>query len=94
MYAGTPLLTPRNPATDRRQVTVLFADLAGYTDLAERLDPEDLQEIQAAFFNTVTPPITAYGGSVEKYIGDAVMAVFGVPQAHEDDPERAVCAAR
>jgi ABC-type oligopeptide transport system substrate-binding subunit/class 3 adenylate cyclase len=77
----------------RRQVTVLFADLVGFTALSELMDPEEVREIQDAYIEAVTPPIEAYGGSVEKYIGDAVLAVFGVPQAHEDDPERAVRAA-
>ena len=57
------------------------------------MDPEDVRELQNAYFAAVTPQITAYGGAVEKYIGDAILAVFGVPQAHEEDPERAVRAA-
>src|SRR5512136_654102 len=77
--------------TDRRQVTILFADLADFTALAEHTDPEDLRELQTAFFAAVSAPIQAHGGVIEKYIGDAVLAVFGVPQAHEDDP---VCAVR
>ena len=87
-------LTALQPAEEqRKQVTVLFADLVGFTSMAESLDPEELREIQQAYFNTVTQPIEDYGGSVEKYIGDAILAVFGVPSAHEDDPERAVRAA-
>ncbi|MEZ4769747.1 MAG: ABC transporter substrate-binding protein [Caldilineales bacterium] len=81
------------PDEQRKLVTVLFADLAGWTALGEQLDPEEVQAIQRAYFDAVTPPIEQHGGSVEKYIGDAVLAVFGVPQAHEDDPERAVRAA-
>ena len=77
----------------RKLVTVLFADLAGFTAIAERMDPEDVRELQDTYFAAVTQPIESYGGSVEKYIGDAVLAVFGVPQAHEDDAERAVRAA-
>ncbi|MFH1085636.1 MAG: AAA family ATPase [Chloroflexota bacterium] len=61
--------------------------------MAERLDPEDVRELQDAYYAAVTAPIISYGGSLEKYIGDAVLAVFGVPQAHEDDPERAALAA-
>ncbi len=77
----------------RKQVTVLFADLVGFTALSERMDPEDVREVQDALIGAVTPSIKLYGGSVEKYIGDAILAVFGVPQAHEDDPERAILAA-
>ena len=80
-------------AEDRRLVTVLFADLVGFTAMSERLDPEQVQEIQQAYFETVTKPIQDHGGVVEKYIGDAVLAVFGVPEIHEDDPERAIHAA-
>ena len=80
-------------AEDRRLVTVLFADLAGWTKMAEQMDPEDVQAIQRAYFAAVTPAIEQHGGAVEKYIGDAVLAVFGVPHAHEDDPERALRAA-
>jgi class 3 adenylate cyclase len=79
-------------AEERKVVTVLFADLVGFTARAERLDPEDLRAIQSAYFERVRQEIEAFGGTVEKFIGDAVMAVFGVP-AHGDDPERAVRAA-
>jgi ABC-type oligopeptide transport system substrate-binding subunit/class 3 adenylate cyclase len=79
--------------TDRRQVTVLFADLADFTARAEHTDPEDLRELQTAFFAATSAPIHAHGGVVEKYIGDAVLAVFGVPQTHEDDAVRAARAA-
>ena len=77
----------------RRVVTILFADLAGFTALSERMDPEDVRALQDAYFAAVSKPIETYGGSVEKYIGDAILAVFGAPQAHEDDPERAIHAA-
>ena len=80
-------------AEDRRLVTVLFADLVGFTAMSERLDPEQVQEIQQAYFEAVTKPIQDHGGVVEKYIGDAILAVFGVPEIHEDDPERAIHAA-
>jgi len=93
LYSDAPRPASVGATTDRRRVTVLFADLVGFTALAERLDPEDLREIQAAYFAAITPPITAFGGSIEKYIGDAILAVFGAPQAHEDDAERAVHAA-
>ena len=78
---------------DRRLVSVLFADLSGSTPLGERLDPEDLRRILGAFFAALVRPIHRYEGTVEKYIGDAVMAVFGAPVSHEDDAERAVRAA-
>ena len=86
-------LDPATPDEQRKLVTVLFADLAGWTKMSEQMDPEDVQTIQQAYFAAVTPAIEKHGGAVEKYIGDAVLAVFGVPQAHEDDPERAVRAA-
>ncbi len=78
---------------DRRQVTVLFADLSGFTALAERLDPEDVRAFQNALFEALAQAIARYDGFVEKFVGDAVMAVFGAPIAHEDDPERALDAA-
>jgi class 3 adenylate cyclase/tetratricopeptide (TPR) repeat protein len=77
----------------RKLVTVIFADLAGFTALSERLDPEEVREIQQAYFDMVTAPIHEQGGKVEKYIGDAILAVFGLPQAREDDPERSLRAA-
>jgi len=77
----------------RRVVTVLFADLTSSTELADDMDPEDVRTLLAAFFATMTREIRRHGGTVEKYIGDAVMAVFGLPIAHEDDPVRAVRAA-
>jgi class 3 adenylate cyclase len=77
----------------RRVVTVLFADLTSSTELADGMDPEDVRALLAAFFATMTREIRRHGGTVEKYIGDAVMAVFGLPVAHEDDPVRAVRAA-
>src|SRR5437879_773781 len=78
---------------DRRLVSVLFADLSGSTPLGERLDPEDLRRILGAFFAALVRPIQRYEGTVEKYMGDAVMAVFGAPISHEDDAERTVRAA-
>jgi predicted ATPase/class 3 adenylate cyclase len=78
---------------DRRHVTVLFADLSGFTTLAERLDPEDVRAFQTRLFETLGGVITRYDGFVEKFVGDAVLAVFGAPVAHEDDPERACDAA-
>ncbi|HET8525400.1 MAG TPA: adenylate/guanylate cyclase domain-containing protein [Actinomycetota bacterium] len=78
---------------DRRLVTILFTDVTGSTGLGERLDPERLQELMATYFGAMREEIEAEGGTVEKFIGDAVMAAFGVPVAHEDDPARALRAA-
>ena len=78
---------------ERRVVTIMFADITGSTPLADKLDPEDLRAILAGYFNLMAEQIRRHGGTVEKYIGDAVMAVFGAPIAHEDDPDRAVRAA-
>ncbi len=78
---------------ERRLVTVLFADLVGFTGRAESTDPEQVRELQRSYFGAVAAEVERYGGSVEKYIGDAVMALFGVPQAHDDDAERALHAA-
>jgi class 3 adenylate cyclase/tetratricopeptide (TPR) repeat protein len=81
------------PSEERRVVTVMFADITGSTPLADRLDPEDMRAILTGYFNLMTEQIRKHGGTVEKYIGDAVMAIFGVPITHEDDPDRAVRAA-
>ncbi|MEO7913407.1 MAG: adenylate/guanylate cyclase domain-containing protein, partial [Roseiflexaceae bacterium] len=77
----------------RKQVTVLFADMAGFTATAETLDPEDVRDIIRAYFGRLSAAITRQGGWIEKFIGDAVMAIFGIPAAQESDPERAVRAA-
>ncbi len=71
-------------------VTVLFADLAGSTALIERLDPEDVRTLQGELFGLARDAVERHGGVTEKFVGDAVLAVFGIPQAHEDDAERAV----
>jgi class 3 adenylate cyclase len=78
---------------ERKIVTVIFADLVGFTARAELLDPEDVREILQAYHTRVKAEIERFGGVVEKFIGDAVMGVFGAPAAHGDDPERAVRAA-
>lgn len=78
---------------ERKHVTVLFSDLSGYTAMTEKLDPEDVKEIMRRLFGEITQIISKYDGFIEKFIGDAVMAVFGVPTAHEDDPVRAIRAA-
>jgi class 3 adenylate cyclase/tetratricopeptide (TPR) repeat protein len=85
------------PATsaheERKIVTVLFADLVGFTSRSEKLDPEDVRAFLSPYYTRLRRELEGYGGTVEKFIGDAVMAIFGAPVAHEDDPERAVRAA-
>jgi class 3 adenylate cyclase/tetratricopeptide (TPR) repeat protein len=78
---------------ERRVVTVVFADIVGFTTLSERLDPEDVRELSATVLGRLAEAITLYGGTIDKFMGDAVMALFGAPVAHEDDPIRAVHAA-
>ena len=80
--------------SERKYVTVLFADISGYTAIAQRLDPEEVRDIVRQVFAEVARIISKYGGSIEKYAGDAIMAIFGVPKSHEDDPVRAIKAAR
>jgi class 3 adenylate cyclase/predicted ATPase len=81
------------PVAERRLVTVLFADLVGFTTLSEGRDPETVRELLTRYFELAQDVIGRYGGTVEKFIGDAVMAIWGAPTAHEDDAERAVRAA-
>jgi class 3 adenylate cyclase/tetratricopeptide (TPR) repeat protein len=101
---GTPLASPASPtaappapaaapAAERRLVSVLFADLVGFTTLSETRDSEEVRELLSRYFETSRRLIELYGGTVEKFIGDAVMAVWGTPVATEDDAERAVRAA-
>src|SRR6202162_930238 len=78
---------------ERKVVTVLFADLVGFTARAETLDPEDVEAILRPYHERLRSELERFGGTVEKFIGDAVMGLFGAPLAHEDDPERAVRAA-
>jgi class 3 adenylate cyclase/predicted ATPase len=92
-FCGTPLQQAAAPVEVRKTVTVLFSDVAGSTALGERLDPESLREVMGRYFDVMRAAIERHGGTVEKFIGDAVMAVFGLPQAHEDDALRAVRAA-
>src|SRR5919109_1289792 len=90
---GAPLAPP-DPGSERRKtVTVLFCDVIGSTALGERLDPESLRRVLARYFDVAREAVGRHGGVVEKFIGDAVMAVFGVPQVHEDDALRACRAA-
>lgn len=93
--AAIPSATPPTleAVAERRLVTVLFADLVGFTTLSESRDPEEVRELLSRYFDTCRRLIELYGGTVEKFIGDAVMAVWGAPVATEDDAERAVRAA-
>ncbi len=81
------------PTAERRFVSILFADLVGFTTLSEEQDPEEVRDLLSRYFETARDVIEGYGGTLEKFIGDAVMAVWGAPVAREDDPERAVRAA-
>ncbi|MBV8613225.1 MAG: AAA family ATPase, partial [Acetobacteraceae bacterium] len=81
---------PAVPAAERRQVTVMLADLVNSTEIGARLDPEDTHEVIRAWRDCVTGLIVRHGGFVSHYMGDAALALFGYPQAHEADPERAV----
>ena len=88
--AAAPPATPRGDKAERRQVTVMFSDLVGSTALATRMDPEDLREIISAYQRCVADTVRRFDGFVAKYLGDGVLVYFGYPEAHEDDPERAV----
>src|SRR2546423_3370859 len=91
---ATPLAeVEETPQEERKVVTVVFADLVGFTSTAEKLDPEEVRAILRPYHVRLKTEFERFGGTVEKFIGDAVMAVFGAPIAHEDDPERAVRAA-
>ena len=90
---AAPLSEPRLVEEQRKTVTVLFCDVAGSTALGEKLDPEALRLVLARYFERMKAIVEYHGGTVEKFIGDAVMAVFGVPVLHEDDALRALRAA-
>ncbi len=82
------------PDAERKQITALFLDLTGYTAMTERLDPEDVKEIMSWIFGRVREVVTRYDGFIERFMGDGVLALFGALKAHEDDPVRAIRAAR
>ena len=84
---------PARPSGSRRTVTILFADVVGSTSLGEQLDPEALRGLLARYFERARTIVERHGGTIEKFIGDAIMAVFGIPAVHEDDALRAVRAA-
>src|SRR5205085_11419277 len=81
---------PEAPPEERRTASVLFADLSGYTAAAERMDPEAVKALVDRTLRRLGDEIERFGGTIDKFIGDNVMGVFGAPVAHEDDPERAV----
>src|SRR5918911_83033 len=85
---------PGRDSGGRRQLTVMFADLVGSTALATRLDPEEMREVLRAYQDAVAGAVARFEGHLAKFMGDGVLAYFGWPQAHEDDPERAVRAGR
>ena len=89
---GAPLVV-EEVREERKVVSIVFVDLVGSTARAERLDPEDVRALLASYHARVRRELERHGGTVEKFIGDAVVAVFGAPVVHEDDPERAVRAA-
>jgi class 3 adenylate cyclase len=93
LACAAPLVAPAPRREERKVVSVLFCDLVGFTSRAERLDVEDVRGVLAPYYARLRGELERFGGTVEKFIGDAVMALFGAPVAHEDDPERAVRAA-
>src|ERR671934_1874428 len=93
LACGSPLAAEEAPSEERRLITSVFTDVVGSTATAEKLDPEDVHRRLQPYFELVRRELQHYGGTLEKYIGDAVVAMFGAPVAHEDDPERAVRAA-
>src|SRR4051812_39272531 len=90
---GARLTSAERPVEERKVVTVVFCDLVGSTARAEKADPEDVRAQLSSYHARVRAELERHGGTVEKFIGDAVVAVFGAPLVHEDDPERAVRAA-
>ncbi len=95
LVAGVETSKPKlHTESQRKRVTVLFSDMSGYTSLSERLDPEEIQDIMNRIFDEIARVVVNYEGFIEKFIGDAVMAVFGIPKSHEDDAIRAVRVAR
>src|SRR5580765_2789360 len=82
--------TPDEPAEERKVVTVLFCDLVGFTAHSDRADPEDVRAALRPYHALAKREIERFGGTLDKFIGDGVLGVFGAPAAHEDDPERAV----
>ncbi len=92
-FCGTAVEAGPKAAEERRTVTILFVDLVGFTERSDRADPEDVRRTLVPFHRRVKEDLERFGGTLDKFIGDAVMGVFGAPVAHEDDPVRAVHAA-
>jgi class 3 adenylate cyclase/tetratricopeptide (TPR) repeat protein len=90
LACGAPLAAPAPRAEERKLITVLFCDIVGSTAKAEHMDPEDVRARLGPYYTRLRSELERFGGTVEKFIGDAVVAIFGAPVAHEDDPERAV----
>ena len=93
LACGSPLPAAPPPQEYRKVVTIVFSDLKGSTSMGEKLDSESLREVMTRYFDAMRAELERHGGVVEKFIGDAIMAVFGLPKLHEDDALRAVRAA-
>src|SRR2546430_8691047 len=89
----TAAIEKEAPEDERKLVTIVFADISGFTALSEKKDPEEVRELMNACFQSLVPIVQKYEGMIDKFIGDEIMALFGAPIAHEDDPERALHAA-
>src|SRR6478609_5634201 len=92
-FCGSPLTAAPAPSEERKVITAIFVDLVGSTARSETLDPEDVKSLVAPYHARVRGELEAHGGTFEKFSGDAILALFGTPKAHEDDPERAIRAA-
>src|SRR5262249_49878901 len=88
--ARPQMLDPRPSEAERRQLTVMFCDLVGSTPLAEKLDPEELREVILAYQQACAQEMRRFAGHLARYVGDGLLVYFGYPEAHEDDPQRAV----
>src|SRR2546421_10021805 len=86
----TAAIEKETPEDERKLVTIVFADISGFTALSEKKDPEEVRELMNACFQSLVPIVQKYEGMIDKFIGDEIMALFGAPVAHEDDPERAL----